>query len=1090
MSDEVENLSQRCCKIRGKNVSLLNHIINEKMNPLKVYKASAGSGKTFTLAVEYIKLLVENPSAYKHILAVTFTNKATAEMKERILSQLYGISRSLPSSESYFAIVRAAFPHLDDNEVRGRAGEALEMMLHDYTHFRVQTIDAFFQTILRGLARELDLSGDVAITLDSDKLLEEAVDKLIKKLTFNSKEMEWLVEYIEDHLSNDKSWRIKDTIKDFSKNILSEVYQEKGEDLRKEIDADNGKWLAVYKDKIISEEKKILSEAKDCADRFFAIAENAGLTVDDFYQKKSGVWGFFTKLRNGEFNVKNKHVETCVGAPEKLSKSKALSDAARQDIVALVERADAMRTNNLSTLNSCRLSTQRFHQLRLLNSIANMLREENIRENRFLLAQTTYLLGKMITGSTSFIFEKIGADIHHIFIDEFQDTSSLQWKNFKVLLHDTIARGNMCLIVGDVKQSIYRWRNSDWSILNNLEKEFPGYSIKADTLKVNRRSERRVIDFNNKLFSVAAEDISKDYYNELGKSGEELVKAYSDVEQDILPEKPDSGYVEVRMIDKGESTFEESVYSQLMDTLETLLCEKGVKASDITILVRKNKEIAPIAKLFGERFTDYSITSDDAYLLSTSTALNILVAALRYISMPEDRINAAFFVSRYLLAVEKRKSVEITADTSVAEIKSLLPQAFHDEIDALRRKPVYEILERLICILQLHTIEGEEAYIFSFLDHAARYLKENPAAVEDFIKYWDEEISTKSIPAGESDGVRILSIHKSKGLEFHTVIIPFCTWEFTGGGHRNIIWCKPRKSPFNDISLLPIDYQGSMLDSIYNEEYSHEYLYQLVDNLNLLYVACTRAGKNLIIFSDKSGGRGDTISKRLPGFLMKMNCDGAHFDEEEQIFTYGEVVPSREKERKESDNPFTVRPQSVVQKFASYDNKLSFRQSRNLTRFLAGKSEETKKLDYIERGELLHELLSKLRTGDELARQIKKMRLQGIVATDEECSNIENLIKNALSNPRAKGWFSGEYKLYNECTILHTGEGRDYRPDRVMVDGDKAIVVDFKFGAPRAEYHSQVQKYMSLLARMGYKNVTGYLWYILSDNNNKIEEVK
>ncbi|MBE6303506.1 MAG: ATP-dependent helicase [Bacteroidales bacterium] len=1053
---------------------------------LKVYKASAGSGKTFTLAVEYIKLLVDHPSAYKHILAVTFTNKATAEMKERILSQLYGISHSLPSSESYFKIVRASFPKLSDAEVRERTDRALRMMLHDYSHFRVQTIDAFFQTILRGLARELDLSGDVAITLDSEKLLEEAVDTLIKKLTPTAKEMLWLVEYIEEHLSNDKSWHINETIKEFAKNILSEVYQEKGEKLRTEIDANNGALLAEYRKTINSIEKEILNVAHECANRFFAIAEEAGLTVDDFYQKKSGLWGFFTKLKNDEFPIANKFVTTCVEAPEKMSKSPALSPSTRQEIITLIEQAIILREKNLPILNSCRLSTQRFHQLRLLNSIAQVLNEENNRENRFLLAQTTYLLSQMITGNTSFIFEKIGAEIHHIFIDEFQDTSSLQWKNFKVMLHEAISRGNKCLIVGDVKQSIYRWRNSDWSILNNLEKEFPNHLVKSDTLKINRRSERNIIDFNNKLFTSAARQISEQYTYELGESGEELTRAYSDVEQEILPEKPQKGYVEVRMIDKENGTLEESVYKQLMNTLGTLLDEKGVKPSDITILVRRNKEIAPIAKLFGERFPSYSITSDDAYLLSSSTALNILIAALRYISTPDDKINIAYLVSRYSHAV-KNTQIDITAATTNTDIEKILPENFNQQIETLRRKPVYEILEQLTQILQLHTIKGEQAYIFSFLDHAARFLKENPAAIEDFINNWEDEISKKSIPAGESDGVRILSIHKSKGLEFHTVIIPFCTWELTGGGHRNIIWCKPNVPPFNEISLLPIDYQSSMLESIYKNEYSHEYLYQLVDNLNLLYVACTRAGKNLIIFSDKSGGRGDTISKRLLTLLESITSEDTIYDKEKQIFTYGEIVPSQAKEKHENDNPFTNNPTNIVQKFASYDNKLSFKQSRNLTRFLANKKEEQQTLDYIARGELLHELLSKIHTGTELSRQIRKMRLQGIIATDAESNNIEKLIKTALSNPKAQEWFEGKYKLYNECTILHADEDRDYRPDRVMVDGEKAIVVDFKFGTPKPEYPAQVHKYMSLLMRMGYTNVKGYLWYIY---NNKIEEVK
>ena len=645
----------------------------------------------------------------------------------------------------------------------------------------------------------------------------------------------------------------------------------------------------------------------------------------------------------------------------------------------------------------------------------------------------------------------------------------------------------MSLIVGDVKQSIYRWRNSDWSILNNLEKEFPNYPIEMNSLKINRRSERRVIEFNNELFSIAAGCISEQYTKELGESGEELIRAYSDVKQEILSEKPKSGYVEVRMIEKGDDAFEKQVYEQLLDTLDTLLNVKGVVPSDITILVRRNREIAPIAKLFGERFPDYSITSDEAYLLSNSVALNIVVSALRYICSSEDKLNLFFLVTRYSSVVRKT-NIDVSQFTTAEYMQSFLPDGFIQNIESLRKKPLYELLEQLIVQLEVFKIEGEEAYIYSFLDYASRFLKENSADIEEFLSYWDEELSEKAIPAGESDGVRILSIHKSKGLEFHTVIIPFCTWELVGGVHKNILWCKPKLEPFNSISLLPIDWQSSMLESIYKAEYNHEYLYQLVDNLNLLYVACTRAGKNLIIFSDANGGRGDTISKRFPAMLENINLDGAVYDRQNKRFTYGEIVASYEKDKNKSDNPFIAIPQIHIQGFVSYDNKLTFRQSRNFMRFIATEKSERKTLEYIARGELLHELLSKLRTGKELTRQLKKMRLKGIIATDAEFFNIEKLIKKALDNPKAFEWFNGKYKLYNECTILYNEKNEEMsrRPDRVMVCGDEAIIVDFKFGIPKLEYQDQVRKYMSLLSQLGYNKVKGYLWYVY---NNKIEEV-
>ncbi len=1064
-------------------------------SPLKVYKASAGSGKTFTLAVEYIKLLVQDPSAYRHILAVTFTNKATAEMKERILSQLYGIATSHPDSESYFGIISKQFPALSSEEIRGRAGRALEMMLNDYNRFRVQTIDAFFQTILRGLARELDLSGDVTISLDSEKLLEETVDLMIKRLTPTSEEMGWLVEYIEEHLSNNDSWKIDKGLKSFAKNILSEEYQERGEELRRQIDENNGAILADFRKTLASLEKEILAETAACAEKFFSAAENSGLAVEDFFQKGRGIWSYFTKFKEGLFPEPNKYVEESIASPEKLTPKRNLSADEYSRFRSIYNKAEEIRKNRLPQLTACRLSVKRFHQLRLLNTIARVLQEENSRENRFLLAQTTFLLSKMITGNTSFIFEKTGTEIHHIFVDEFQDTSILQWKNFKVLLHDIISRGNTSLIVGDVKQSIYRWRNSDWSILNNLEKEFPGYNIKPDTLKTNRRSERRVIEFNNVLFTEAAKRISEQYHNDLGESGNELTRAYSDVIQEILPEKPERGYVEVRMVEKmADLSFKESINEQLMQTLDTLINHKAVKPSDIAILVRTNKEIALIAQEFTRRFPEHTIISDDAFLLSSSTALQLTMAVLRHLSAPEDKVNTAFLAARY----SSLHNMEFdTAKFSSKEYTdSLLPAEYTQEREQLLNKPLYEQIEKIINIFGLYNIEGETPYIYTFLDLTAKYLKDAPATTDDFITYWEEEMSTKSIPSEGSEGVRILSIHKSKGLEFHTVIIPFCTWELVSARHTKTLWCTPKESPFDTISLLPIDFHKDVLNSIYKADYNHEYLYQLVDNLNILYVACTRAGKNLIIFSGNSGQKGDIMYKRLLPILagIPQTLPDATYDEKEESFTYGEIVPSSEKQSKSGKddnkriNPFLAHPEAHPQKFNFHERSPQFRQSRNLRRFLANEKSEQKALDNIARGELLHELLSHLRTGKELQREIKKMRLKGLIATDKESTGIEKLITRALNNPDAAEWFSGRYKLYNECAIINCGDEKEsYRPDRVMAEGDKAIVVDFKFGTPKEGYRHQVEGYISKLKQLGYTDVSGYLWYIY---DNRIERVQ
>ncbi len=1062
---------------------------------LYIYRASAGSGKTFTLAVEYIKLLIENPGAYKRILAVTFTNKATGEMKERILSQLYGIANALPSSETYMENLRQAFPEYDDTEIRHRAAIAMEMILHDYGHFRIQTIDAFFQMILRGLAKELELSGDMEITLDSSKLLNDAVDLLIKRLTPTSPEMAWLVEYIEEHLANDKSWRIRETIKKFAENILKEEYQERGEELRRQIEENNGAVLSEYRKTIRSIEKDIIARTKAIGKRFFDIAEANNLSVDDFYYKNSGIWSHFDKLQKGILIQPGARAQQCMDSPSKISGK--LSAAECEEIASLLAKNKTLADDELQTLNSCTLSLTRFHQLRLLNSIGKTLQEENTRENRFLLAQTTYLLSRMINNDTTFIFEKTGSEISHIFIDEFQDTSKLQWQCFKVLLQEVMAHGTTNLIVGDVKQSIYRWRNSDWNILNRIEEEFHKSSIanyttatnKSATNTTNYRSDSRIVTFNNTLFETAARIIDESYKEDLGERLADLKRAYKDVVQALPEGKTQGGYVEMRMIDaeKENCDFDAAVYARLMTTLKELLCKHSVRPSDITILVRTKNVATEIARIFNETFgKQFSIISDEAYRLSSSVAIKIIIAAMRYIVLPEDKINLLNLIDIYYKSV-KKEDISLGTLFEHRNHEQLLPQEFIEQLPQLSQMPIYELLERLIVIFDLAQINGEEAFIYTFLDISSQSLSGKANDINSFLETWDNELLDKNVPAGATDSVRIMTIHKSKGLEFHTVIIPFATWKLTGDT-RNIIWCSPKEEPFDNLSLIPVDCSKKMLESIYSEEYNHEYLFQLVDNLNLLYVACTRASSNLFIFSDANGKK-DYISRLLATLIQNILPEGAVYNADEQILTYGEIVASKEKKNKKSDNPFIDKPINKKQPFVTYENRLNFRQSHNLARFLAKDKEEEERLEYLAQGELLHELLSKLSTGEELERQMTKLQMEGIIGAGKEYENIKRIIQRALANPRASEWFSGKYRLYNECTILFkNGEKHEQRrPDRVMVLNDEAIVVDFKFGKPRDEYSLQVQEYISLLKEMRYKNVQGYIWYVYT---NKIEEVK
>ena len=1056
---------------------------------LKVYRASAGSGKTFTLALEYMKLLVQRPDSYRNILAVTFTNKATGEMKERILGKLYGVANKLDSAKDYLDKLDEQLPSMTREEIISNAGKALNFILHDYGHFRIQTIDAFFQTLLRSLAKELELNGDMEISLDGESLLEDAVDSYIRNLEPDAAQIAPILNFIEDKILAGNDWHVSEDLKKFAKNILREEYQQRGEMLREEMDADNGARLKEFYEKVAGKRADIVKRAKQLGERFFEIA--TGLTCNDFYGKRTGIWNFFTKLNNGDIPPLTATNAKLADNPEKISTICSGVD----EIAALIRESALLYREK----NNCDLSLKHYHQLGMLNSIAKTLKSENERENRFLLAETTHLLSMMIEKNTTFIFEKIGTEINHIFIDEFQDTSQLQWICFKVLLEEVLARGNFNLIVGDVKQSIYRWRNSDWNIMNNIgayfRKDlvtFAAQGAEMDDRKyssVNYRSDSNIVKFNNALFSAAKEAISTTYMDALGeKRLAELFTAYEDVEQ-ALPawRKPDCGYVEIRMIEKKEKKEKLLPYAvcQLMKTLRRLLVDEGIAPGEIAILLRYKNSMKEIVDAFDKEFPNMKIVSDEAYRLSSSLTLQLVISAMRYIASPEDRVNVANLVKLYGKVIDNRDEA-FTEYTSYEELLGLLPRSFREKLVHYQGLPVYELIEQLLQQIGASKKRGEEAYVYTFLDYATQYLSNKTADLNSFLDAWDNEICEKSIPAENINSVRLMTIHKSKGLEFHTVIVPLCDWLLTGDT-KSSLWCKPSEAPYDTLSLLSVPLKKDMLESIYSDDYNKEQLYQIVDNLNILYVATTRAVSNLFVFSDATGGSGETVSKMLKTIVSQLtSLEGAEYEEE--VFSYGAIVGNKEKkEGKASDNPFEAKPESIRQPFVYHDNRMTFRQSKELTRFLATDKDEEKQLKNIAEGELLHLVMSGINMSGDVDRVLDKLTIDGYIATEGQYNSIRKLVEWALSNPMAKDWFAGKYKLYNECSILvNNDDGMMRRPDRVMIREKEAVVVDYKFARENEEHKQQVRQYMNLLSRMGYENVRGYLWYVYK---NEIKEV-
>lgn len=542
---------------------------------------------------------------------------------------------------------------------------------------------------------------------------------------------------------------------------------------------------------------------------------------------------------------------------------------------------------------------------------------------------------------------------------------------------------------------------------------------------------------------------------------------------------------------------------ELASEVDSLITQ-GVRTNDIAILVRKNKTIPAIADYF-DKHTPYRIVSDEAFRLDASLAICMMMDGLRYLTSPDDRIAQARLAVSYQREVLKQDTDLNTV--LLNQIEHYLPAGFVLQQEELRLMPLYELLEKLFVLFDMQRIEKQDAYICAFYDAVTEYMQNNSSELTAFISFWDERLHEKTIPSGEIEGIRILSIHKSKGLEYHTVLIPFCDWKMENETNSHLIWCSVAgtgkntdRPPFNELDIVPVNYSGAMAESVYRDSYLEERLQLWVDNLNLLYVAFTRACKNLIVWgkAKQKGTVSELLLEALPHIKLDMN-DTSNCNTETQegtdedvtdIYEYGKLCLSEETKKKATENPLAVQPENIPVHIESIETEIEFKQSNRSADFIRGEEDDDETGRYIRQGQLLHNLFASIRQEGDLPQAIERLRFEGILESDKQEKQIHKLAQWALGNPKVKDWYSGEWELYNECNIIYTDEEgimQTRRPDRVMMKDGQVVVVDFKFGKPKDGYRQQVREYMDLLSAMGYEQISGYLWYVFA---NELEEVK
>jgi len=1099
------------------------------MSSLEIYKASAGSGKTFRIVREYLKMVFKRPGAYKNILAVTFTNKATGEMKDRILKDLSALASGNPSGHLEF--LKAEFGQSED-EIRFKAAKILKLILHDYSRFSISTIDSFFQRVIRAFSREMGLNASYRTELDYGKVLEEAVDRLFLDMDNNTGLKNWMLEYAEKNLREGRNWNFREELIRRGSEIFNEEFKLFSGPLLQKLSDKN--YLIRYNQELQLLSDNYERELKNFGKKGLELIAEQGLNIEDFKYGKSSFATHFNKLAGGFSDIPgSRTLDACNNID---AWSKATDNSELKDRIAAVYHAGL---NNLLVssiefikregvfANSAKAILTHLFSFGLFTDIALKVHEVSTEKNLVLLNDSTQLLRKVISGSDSpFVYEKVGSVYHNFLLDEFQDTSRLQWQNFKPLIENSLAEGDRSIIVGDVKQSIYRWRNGDWNLLTSqVENDLGAIGTRVVSLDINWRSSKSVIDFNNILFRDSARQLNDDFESSLAGSGQTfdglngmkgiIKQVYSDHYQKYAGKIPTEGYVRVQFIKNEESRkksdFRQLALAEMITLLETVQ-ENGVRPGDIAILVRDKSDGALIANALLERKinnTDspycYDVISNDSLIIGQSPVVQFILNFFTLFACSENNIVIADLIYCYfnylaplIEGSEAPSAEQFHSSFAVNQLipglfKSWLPVAGNDSFDSsLLSLPLFELACRIAQDFGLQNIKVELVYLESFLDQVLQYGRDEAGGTSGFLEWWKTSGYKKTIIlSGNQNAISILTIHKSKGLEFHTVFVPFCDWEIVPKANKEpYLWCHPEKAPFNLMDLVLVRY-GSVLErTLFSEAYFKEMLYSSVDNLNLLYVAFTRAVNSLFVFcpyTTKINTPFRSISSLIQS-VMENPALTDHFDNleyidltkyydfENKVFELGEmrkVLRTAQSHLYESKEP-----DRLILEMRSDRIKLRIHSDNYLDLY------DTSKAEKIGHGKLLHELFERISSVADISSSCKRMVSEGKIDT-KTSEEYQKLIVRILAGDPFRSWFSGHWRVLNERDILR-GDDKRHRPDRVMIKNDELVVIDYKTGVKSGKDFNQVQGYLTDFRRMGYVSCKGYLWYMA---NNELVEV-
>ncbi len=1031
----------------------------------QIYNASAGSGKTFTIAKSYLKLLVasKDPEAFKHILAITFTNKAVSEMKERIIKMLKLFSQEeiLQEAHPMFDVICEELS-ISPLSLHQKSKTILKHIVHNYAAFDISTIDGFTHKIIRTFAFDLKLPLNFEVELDQETMRSEAVDRLLSKAGSDEKLTKILIDFAIEKADDSKSWDISYDLNKISKLLFSE---------------NDYKYINALKEKTLDDfealKTSLIKKIKDeevfivtIAETILTLIEEAGLSFDDFNRKS--LPNHFLNLKNKRFDIKfdaNWQLDLLESRPlypKRVTEYIAsVIDNIQPEIINAFENTKSA-VFKLKFLKAIYKNCTPLSVLNAINQELDTIKEE---QNKVLISEFNTIISNEIANQpTPFIYERLGEKFKHYFIDEFQDTSKMQWQNLTPLIDNAISGENLegqkgsLMLVGDAKQSIYRWRGGVAEqfidLYNATENPFQ-VDAEIYALDTNYRSFKNIIDFNNTFFNyIASTFINNLSYAELYKSAPQL--SYKD----------NMGYVNLSFLEIDSSQNKNEIYAEeVLETVNSCI-DKGYQYSDICIIVRYKKEGVVVADILNEN--NIQVITSETLTVNHSEEVRFINSMLQLIVTPSSythKANVLEYLIQLLKIDDSHHFYEQHIHLNLEDfLLSLNLFGIKSDLVKLLQAPLYELIENIVRDFGL--VKTSNAYVEFYLDFALEFTQRYTSDINDFIAYFDKKKDTLSITSPKTqDAIQIMTIHKAKGLEFPVVIFPFAELDI----YREL-------EPKEWVQLDSDSYYGfshALLNYTHNFEYfndtcnaiyqSHQSKLEL-DNINLLYVALTRAVEQLYIIS-----RNDYSSKKYSGFL-KAYLEHINIWEENTLeYSFGN--PERETLNNEHIENHTVAAQFVST--AKEDHNLQI-----LTE--SGGLWDTDQENAIERGNLIHNIMSQIHTSHDIDFAFNMFVNEGLIK-QESISELKQIVSKIVNHEKLQMFFSDQNRVYNEKDII-TEDGRILRPDRVVINSEnEAVLIDYKTGYEDYSHHLQLNSYAEVLHQMSYRVTEKLLVYINDD---------